>query len=109
VSLAAAGFGLAAAGGGRGIVTTANIDFAMVPEVSNEAPGGVRLPASGVGALGIRVGCFRMSRECVTASLARADVADLPGKRYPLGSGSVFASGGRETGIGHADLAENSR
>jgi hypothetical protein len=50
-----------------------------------------------------------MSRECVTASLARADVADLPGKRYPLGSGSVFASDGRETGIGHADLAENSR
>ena len=32
VSLAAAGYGLAAAGGGRGIVTTANIDFAMVPE-----------------------------------------------------------------------------
>jgi hypothetical protein len=33
VSLAAAGYGLAAAGGGRGIVTTADIDFALVSAV----------------------------------------------------------------------------
>ena len=37
----------------------------------------IRLPASGVGALGIRIAYFRMSRECVTAFLARGPMSRI--------------------------------